>query len=99
MSKDKNRAPYHLTITDNITGEVLRDLHFGAIIAGISVGPGESAGLALYSCEAEEHAEAVTACELTLKREYDGDPDLRGLVELFTKTSVFEKENSERKGE
>lgn len=64
---------FHLTITDNKTGAVLRDCDTNAIIAGMTLDHGEALTVGLTDCRTSElvaaTASALTAVDAVLENE------------------------------
>ena len=91
---EKEKMPFHLTITDNETGETLRDLDFDAIAGAVHISEEEAAGIFLTCCTNFDIAATIVAAENTLRRVEQEDPMLR-LAKLMvgTKPGTEEKAN------
>lgn len=89
MSKE-NRTPYHLTITDNKTGETLHDMDFSSLLAGVGTSNEESGCLAVYSCPAIQLSNTARAAETLIERECEEDKDLAFFLNLHR---IFDKEH------
>ncbi len=77
MEKETKKMPFHLTITDNRTGETVRDLDFDALIGSAHISNDEAAGLFVTSCNTLAVAATVAAAESTLHHVEQKDPMLR----------------------
>lgn len=87
---EKEKMPYHLTITDNRTGETLRDLDFDCLIGSAHLSKEEAAGLFLTSCTNGDVAATIVAVENTLHHIQQDDPMLR-LTKLLVGTRMGEE--------
>ena len=75
---EENKMKYHLTITDNETGEVHADYDINAIVGGILVDrAGTTASIAVTDCKGLELAATIKAAELTVQHLYAEDLVLR----------------------
>ena len=83
MGGDTNNK-FHLTITDNQTGEVMRDLDIVALAGAIHTGEdGIAQGIFLGRCNRLTTAETVKGAEYTLERVYKEDPLLHLLTAMM----------------
>lgn len=84
---DNEKMPYHLTITDNETGEVMLDTDSYAIIGSVGVENGASS-VGFTNCDIYELAVAVQAAEGAVAEVKRGEPKLRMLVRLHRRLSA-----------
>lgn len=77
MEKRNKKMPYHLTITDNETGETLRELDFDCLIGAVHLSEKESGGIFLANSSILAQAETIAATEVTVKQALDKDADIR----------------------
>lgn len=73
-------AKFHVTITDNETGEVIHDADSGAIIAGIDAGDG-TVSIGKASCDSFSLAAAILCAKKAIDACLEGDPFLQCLVD------------------
>ena len=106
MSKQKKTTkPFHLTVTDNETGEVVRELDFDTLIGAARVNKQECAGVAIAKSSPIAHAETIIATETTIDKLTQLNP-MVGLALVMTKASLKaeieepqNQEENEEKGE
>ena len=94
MEKE-NKKPFHLVITDNETGETIRDLDFDAIIGAVHLDEETSGGLLVSRCNKLALAETITAAEITVEKTLKNDKLLRAARSLVDVESVEETEGTE----
>ena len=70
---------FHLTITDNVTGEVYRDTDIDAIIGAIHTDENETGGIFMTSCSGIALGQTMDAMKTVLKRAYSENPELEVL--------------------
>ena len=87
--------PFHLTITDNETGETVRDLDFDAIIGAVHLSEAMSGGLILSHCSTLALAETVSSAERVVERTLKEDPMLCLAKLVCTATVEEETEETE----
>ena len=81
MERDKNNKKFHLTITDNETSKVIKDLDIVAMVGALHTGEDSFAqGLFLSYCNKLTTAETVKSVEYVLEKAYGQDPLLRLLT-------------------
>lgn len=61
-----NTGIFHLTIKNNETGEILRDVDVNCLIGGVAIGD-DSTGIIVASCGELELAEGIVAAENAIK--------------------------------
>ena len=93
MEKEtENKKPrFHITITDNATGEVMIDEEVCAIVGGVTVGKGHSKAIGLTACSPFEIAEALVDAEEVVSALYAIDS-----AEI-TRASAFIKDRRARR--
>lgn len=74
---EDEKMPFHLTITDNRTGETVRDLDFDCLIGAVHLSEKQAGGLYITSCSTATIAATVVATESTLDHVQQLDPTLR----------------------
>ena len=62
-----NNGIFHLTIKDNETGEILRDVDVNCLIGGVAVGDAASQGIAIARCNDLELAHCIVSAETAVK--------------------------------
>lgn len=96
----EKKMPYHLTITNNETGEIERDLDFDALIGAVHLSERESAGIFLADSTILAQAEVLDAAEDTVKQALAEDPMLRMatyVVKAEAAKAVTDTEGTENK--
>lgn len=96
MEKETKKMPYHLTITDNETGETVRDLDFDALIGAVHLSKKESGGIFLANCSIMAQAETIASAEATVARALKQDK-LVAMAKCIVDAEVVE-EDSETEG-
>lgn len=86
MDKQK---PYHITITDNATGEVLQELDFDALLGAAHVEEGLAATLIVTECDAIALAETTSTLNRVFTKTYKDHPEIL-LAEGFIHTRTVE---------
>lgn len=102
MEKENKKKPFRLTITDNETGEVIRDLELDAIIGAVHLDEETSGGLFISRCSTLALAETVRAAEITTEKALKNSPMLRlakSLVEAGEVEEIEDTENEEPENE
>lgn len=74
--------PFHLTLTNNVTGEVYRDTDIDAIIGTIHIDENETGGIFMTSCSGIALGQTLDAVKTVLKRVYSEHPELEMLEAL-----------------
>lgn len=74
------RKPYHLTITDNITGEVYRDVDIDALIGAMHVDENETGQIFLSECTGVALGQLMIALDTIQKQAHSEVPDLELLI-------------------
>ena len=80
--ENEKKMKFHLTITNNETGEVLHDVDACAIIAGVNEGK-ENGSIAMVDCGPVDLLEALMTTEETVQDVYTEHPELRALGSLL----------------
>lgn len=93
--ENENKKPFHLTITDNETGETVRDLDFDAIIGAVHLSEEQAGGLYITKCSVANIAATVVAAESLLDHIQHLDPSLRLLKLGFGLRTEEVKEETE----
>ena len=75
--------PFHLTITDNMTGEVLQDLDFDALLGAVHIEEDLSATLKVTDCDAIALAKTTSSLRSVLIKIYKDYPEI-----LFMETYI-----------
>jgi len=91
---EKEKMPFHLTITDNETGETLRDLDFDVIIGAVHLSQGENTGIFVANSSTMAQAETIAAAETTVARTLKKHPMLclaKGIVDAGAIEEVTEE--------
>lgn len=70
------RKPYHLTITDNRTGEVYRDTDADALIGAIHTDENETGQIFLSECTGVALGQLMVALDTIQKQAHSEIPDL-----------------------
>lgn len=96
MSNTEKKA-FHLTITDNITGEILEDEDIKVFIGGIGYGD-TSSSRTLTGCGPIDYAFAIIAAEDAIKDTYEQHPEIKALVSALSMCEGAE-ENEEEENE
>ncbi len=86
---------FNLTIKDNETGEILRNIDTNAILAGVCDN-GQPQAILLADCDAKELAIATVATERTLTKVWGENPEVQGLAMLM---NVVDEEEVDLRGE
>ncbi len=73
---------FNLTIKDNETGEILRNIDTNAILAGVCDN-GQPQAILLADCEGKELATATVAVERALTKVWGENPEVQGLAMLM----------------
>ena len=73
---------FHITVTNNETGEVLHDTDACAIIAGINEGE-ESAVLTMTDCGPIDLAQTLSVTNSAVERVARNHPEIKALAELL----------------
>ena len=84
---------FHITLTDNTTGEVYRDQDIDAIIGAIHVDKDKTGGLFMSECSGIALGQTLHAVKMVLKSAYDEDPELEvleALVKVNSEQSITE---------
>lgn len=84
------KKSFHITITDNETGEVFHDVDSDCIIGAVH-GDEHTAGIALLKCGPTEAADTVVAVKSTIKEAKEVHPE----IELFEMLHNYAKTQSE----
>ena len=79
---EKEKMPYHITITDTETGKIIQERDIKAIVGALHIGGGYTAGVLINRCKNSELVSTFFAVETVLKRAYEADPVLKALVAL-----------------
>lgn len=74
MEKENKKKPFHLTVTDNETGETVQDLDFDALIGAAHIGEMEAGGIIVSRCSTMTLAATSIAVEQTLNKLCKDDP-------------------------
>lgn len=85
------KMKFHITITNNETGETLHDEDACAIIAGVNEGD-RTGSIIMTDCGPEDLVETLNGAENGVMTVYEGHPELRALA-LYLK--VMNKKQSE----
>lgn len=92
--ENENKKPLHLTITDNRTGETVRDLDFDCLIGAVHLSAGESGGLFIARGTTLAQAETVCAAEATVAHALRKDPMLclaKGIINAEAVEKITEE--------
>ena len=82
----KTTKPFHLTVTDNETGNIVRELDFNAIIGAAHISEKECAGVVIAHCSPMVQAETIMAAEVTINELTQCEP-MVGLALVMAKAS------------
>lgn len=96
--EDTKKMPFHLIVTDNETGETVRELDFDALIGTAHIAKGEAGGLWIMRCNSFAVLETVIAGEQLLDRVKGECPEVAMMHTLY-KISGIEPEVAETKNE
>lgn len=91
---DTKKMPFHLAITDNETGETVRELDFEALVGTVHIAEGEAGGLYMTCCNSFALVETVIAGEHLIDRVKKEHPEVAMLCALH-KLSGIEPETEE----
>ena len=89
----KEREGFHITITNNKTGETLHDADVCAIIGAFNDGA-RTGCVCLTSCDAFDIAHTIDGVEDVIQNVYNDHPEIRLFVEMLAKMT---QENEEDK--
>jgi len=89
MKNENNEKPFHLTIANNETGEIIRELDFDALIGAAHISEEEAGGLFVSKCSRFDLAATVVAAEDTLRLIEQQDPMLR-MTKLMVGSKIKE---------
>lgn len=89
---------FHITLTDNMTGEVYRDQDVDAIIGAIHVDEDKTGGLFLSYCPGIALAQTLDALKTTLKSAYSENPELE-VLEAIVRARMGSSVEEYREGE
>ena len=102
MEKEDKELRFHITITDNQTGETMIDEDACAIVGGVTVSTGHSKTIGLTACGPFEIAEALVNAEEVVSALYAINPAEIMRVSAFIKDRRAmrknETENTETAG-
>lgn len=87
MEKETKKMKFHLTITDNETGETLHDGDAAAIIGGVYE-EDHNAAMLYSNCSALEMAQTLARAEDAVQKTYEDHPELRLLASMAHLTST-----------
>ena len=88
---DKKKNKFHITITNNETGETLHDADACAIIAGINDGI-KAGAILMTACGPFEFAEALAGADKAVKRVRTNHPEVAAMSMLLALTGGIEEE-------
>lgn len=84
MENENKKLPFHLTITDNETGEVMQDCDFKCLIGAIHRGEGNIVGgVSITRCKGTELAMACHSAGVIVQRTYREHPGLAALAAMY----------------
>lgn len=92
MEKETKKMPFHLTITDNETGEIVRELDTDAIIGAANTSEEGAAGICVTRCSGQTLANTFVAVESMLEHMMNKEPMLR-LAKMLVGAEIERKEN------
>lgn len=92
MNKETKKMPFHLTITDNETGEIVREIDIDAIIGAVNTSEEEAAGICVTRCSGRTMADTIVAVESMLEHLMNKEPMLR-LAKMLVGAEIERKEN------
>lgn len=99
----KKTKPFHLIITDNETGETVRELDFDAIVGAVHIDECQAAGVYITRCNLMDQAETLKSAEVILESLYKQNPLLRVAQTMFSTNidheEVKNQEENKEKGE
>lgn len=97
---DTKKMPFHLTITDNETGETVRELDFEALVGTAHIAEGKAAGLYMTRCNSFALVETVISGEHLIDRVKKEQPEVAMLCALHKLSGIEpETEETETKNE
>lgn len=97
---DTKKMPFHLIVTDNETGETVRELDFEALIGTAHIAEEEAGGLWITRCNSFALVETVLAGEHLIDRVKKEHPEVAMLCALQKLSGVEpETEETETKNE
>lgn len=74
---------YTVTIKDNESGEIVREVECNSIVAGVSINEESSASIGIADCEGRELLGACESAKKAIYRVLEDDPTLQILFTLF----------------
>lgn len=74
---------YTVTIKDNETGEIVREVECNSIVGGISINEEKSASIGIADCEGRELLGACESAKKAIYKVLEDDPALQILFTLF----------------
>ena len=86
---------FNITVRDNETGEILRNIDTNAILAGVCDN-GQPQAILLADCEGKELAIATVAVERALTKVWGENPEVQGMAMLM---NVVDEEEVDLSGE
>ena len=96
---ETTKKPFHLVITDNETGETVRELDFDAIIGAIHTGEQECGGIIISRCNGLSLAETMASAKATLEKAEEDSPIAAFAAKIMIGAEVYEPQNQEENEE
>lgn len=91
---EEKKMKFHITITDNETGETLKDRDACCIIGACNVGE-YTEGMALVHCSAPDLANAINGAEKSINHMKSEHPELELLLKIKHLFDDLETEDEE----
>lgn len=84
MNTEEKRKPFHITVTDNETGQTLHDVDVEVIFAFFTDGE-RTANCINVRSDSLGYANVLYRAELELKKQYSKYPQVKKIVKRFKK--------------
>lgn len=89
---------YTVTIKDNESGEIVREVECNSIVAGVSINEESSALIGIADCEGRELLGACESAKKAIYKVLEDDPTLQILFTLFEmKMNIEMRDKLEKK--
>ena len=90
---------YTVTIKDNESGEILREVECNSLVGGISFDDERSASIGIANCDGGELLGACKSAKKAIYKVLEDDPSLRILFTLFEMTLIDEMKGNKQEKE
>lgn len=90
---------YTVTIKDNESGEIVREIECNSIVAGASINEEKAASIGIASCDGRELLGACESAKKAIYKVLEDDPALKILFSLFEMNLFTEMMNDKQEKE